>query len=214
MISEILRVEITNTRRAHCKPLSKLQRVIFPTLTEEELLTEAMYRKHLEIFPDGQFAAVANIRGKWLVIGATSTFRTNFNFDDIQHTFLQAIAGGWLTNHLPDGEWLYGADMGIHPHYRGHRIGSRFYEIRRELVKRLKLRGEIAGAMLPGYRGEIRKQLSVEDYVRKVASGDLKDPTLSFQLKNGFRVRGILYHHYESTTDPHAALIVRENPDI
>ncbi len=214
MIREALGVEITNTRPEHCKSLAALQRSIFPTLTEEELLTEAMYRKHLDLFPEGQFAAIANVNGKPLVVGSTSTFRTNFNFDDIQHTFLQAVAGGWLTNHLPDGEWLYGADMGVHPHYRRRGIGNRFYAARRELVRRLKLRGEIAGAMLPGYRGEMRKRLSVEDYVRKVVSGDLKDPTLSFQLKNGFKVRGILYHHYESDADPHAALIVRENPDL
>lgn len=213
MIGETLRVEITNTRPEHIKALAKLQRVIFPTLSDDELFTEAKYRKHLEVFPEGQFAAVANINGRPQAIGSTSTFRTNFNFDDIQHTFLQAIADGWLTNHLPDGEWLYGADMGVHPSYRGMKIGSRFYQARRELVKRLKLRGEIAGAMLPGYR-EYRKRLSIEDYVRKVAAGDLKDPTLSFQLRNGFQVRGILYHHYESDTDPHAALIVRENPDF
>jgi hypothetical protein len=212
MISETQSVHITHTRKEHCKALAKLQRVIFPTLTDEELLTEAMYRKHLKVFPDGQFVALANIGGKAKVVGATSTLRTNFNFHDIQHTFLQAIAGGWLTNHLPDGEWLYGADMGVHPDYRCLKIGSRFYEARRQLVKRLKLRGEIAGAMLPGYR-EHHKRLSIEDYVRKVVSGDLKDPTLSFQLKNGFKVRGILYHHYENDTDPHAALIVREYPD-
>ena len=212
MISETLGVEITNTHPEHCEALAKLQRIIFPMLSDDELYTETMYRKHLDIFPDGQFVALAKVNGKPLVIGATSTFRTNFNFDDIQHTFLQAIAGGWLTNHLADGEWLYGADMGVHPHYRNHKIGSRLYAARRELVRRLKLRGEIAGAMVPGYRGK-RKRMSIEDYVRRVVSGDLKDPTLSFQLKNGFKVRGILYHHYESDTDPHAALIVRENPD-
>ncbi len=212
MISEMLSVYITNTRPEHCKPLAKLQRVIFPTLTEDELLTEAMYRKHIQVFPEGQFVALANVDGKARVVGATSTFRTHFNFDDIQHTFLQAVADGWLTNHLPHGEWLYGADMGVHPDYRGLKIGSRFYEARRQLVKRLKLRGEITGGMLPGYR-EHGKRMSIEDYVRKVVAGDLKDPTLSFQLKNGFKVRGILYHHYESDADPHAALIVRENPD-
>jgi GNAT superfamily N-acetyltransferase len=212
MIGETLGVEITNTRPDHCKALAKLQRVIFPMLSDDELFTEAMYHTHLDVFPDGQFVALVNAGGKPKVVGATSTFRTNFNFDDIQHTFLQAIAGGWLTNHLPDGEWLYGADMGLHPRYRGMKIGSRFYATRRELVRRLKLRGEVAAALLPGYR-EHRRHMLIEDYVRKVASGDLKDPTLSFQLKNGFKVRGILYHHYESDTDPHAALIVRENPD-
>jgi len=213
MIGETLGVQITNTRPEHCHALAKLQSVIFPTLTEDELFTEAMYRKHLKLFPEGQFVALAQVNGQPRVIGSTTTFRTNFNFDDIQHTFMQAIADGWLTNHLPDGEWLYGADMGIHPDYRGLKIGSRFYEARRQLVRRLKLRGEIAGAMLPGYR-EHNQRMSIEDYVRKVCAGELKDPTLSFQLKNGFQVRGILYHHYLSDVDPHAALIVRENPGV
>jgi GNAT superfamily N-acetyltransferase len=212
MIGETLGVEITNSRPEHCKALAKLQRVIFPMLSDDELYTEAMYRKHLNVFPEGQFVALVNDSGRPKVVGATSTFRTNFNFDDIQHTFLQAVAGGWLTNHLADGEWLYGADMGLHPRYRGMKVGSRLYAARQELVKQLKLRGEVAGGMLPGYHA-YRKRMHIEDYVRKVVSGDLKDPTLSFQLKNGFKVRGILYHHYESDTDPHAALIVRENPD-
>ncbi|RMG82701.1 MAG: GNAT family N-acetyltransferase, partial [Chloroflexi bacterium] len=120
---------------------------------------------------------------------------------------------GWLTTHEPDGEWLYGADLMVHPNYRRRGVGSALYRARRELVKKLNLRGEIAGGMLPGYE-RYRDQMSIETYVELVAQGELTDPTLSMQIHNGFRPRGILYNHI---TDPRsndcAALIVRENPD-
>jgi hypothetical protein len=52
----------------------------------------------------------------------------------------------------------------------------------------------------------------VNSYVEKVVAGKMADPTLSMQLKNGFKVRGILYNYYEGDVDQHATLIVRENP--
>jgi hypothetical protein len=53
----------------------------------------------------------------------------------------------------------------------------------------------------------------VAQYVLAVWQGNLQDPTLSVQIRNGFKPRGILYEHI---SDPRsfnaAALIVRENP--
>ena len=209
---EHLHIEIANTRPEHVEALARMQRLIYPTLTEDELYTVPKYLKHIELFPEGQFVALARIDGAMIPIACSSTFRTNFDFDHIQHTYLQAVADGWLTNHDPNGEWLYGGDMAVHPEFRGYRIGSRLYQARRELVRRLNLRGEIAGGMLPGYHVH-RATLSIQQYILQVHQGKLKDPTLSMQLKNGFCVRGILYDHI---TDPRsnntATLIVRENP--
>lgn len=208
-----LPVRIDTTRAEHVPALAALQRVVFPTLSDDELLTEEKYLKHLEIFPEGQFVALVDGDEGEIVVGSASAFRTNFDFDDIQHTFLDAVADGWLTNHDPNGEWLYGVDMSVHPDYRGRRIGRRLYEARQQLVFELNLRGEIAGAMLPGYHYHHRRLRSVAQYILRVKQGHLYDPTLSMQLKNGFRVRGILYNHI---TDPRsnntATLIVRENP--
>jgi GNAT superfamily N-acetyltransferase len=207
-----LPVRIANTQLKHVPALAALQRVVFPTLSDDELLTEEKYRKHLEIFPEGQFVALIDVDGQETVVGSASAFRTNFNFDEIQHTFLEAVDDGWLTNHDPNGEWLYGADMSVHPDYRGRRIGRRLYEARQQLVYELNLRGEIAAAMLPGYHYHRARLRSVAHYILRVKQGHLFDPTLSMQLKNGFRVRGILYNHI---TDPRsnntATLIVREN---
>ena len=208
-----LPVRIVNTQEAHVPALAAMQRIVFPTLSDDELLTEAKYQKHLELFPTGQFVALMDEDGREQVVGSASAFRTQFDFDAIQHTFLEAVAQGWLTNHDPEGDWLYGADMSVHPDYRGRRIGRRLYEARRQLVFELNLRGEIAGAMLPGYHYHRARLRSVAHYILRVKQGHLFDPTLSMQLKNGFRIHGILYDHI---TDPRsnntATLIVRENP--
>jgi GNAT superfamily N-acetyltransferase len=205
-------VTVSNTRPEHVRALAALQRIVFPTLTENELLTESKYLKHLELFPAGQFVALVRHNGRQIPVGATSTFRTRFDFSHIQHKFLEAVADGWLTNHDPEGEWLYGADLSVHPEFRGRRIGRRLYEARRQLVRRLNLRGEIAGALLPGYIHHHRR-LTVAQYVLRVWQGHIFDPTLSMQIRNGFAIKGILYDHiHDPRSNNTATLIVRQNP--
>jgi GNAT superfamily N-acetyltransferase len=189
-----------------------MQRSIFPTLTDEELLREEHYLKHLELFPEGQFTGLVYRHGDWTPAGSTSTFLTTWDHVKKPHTFLEAIAHGWLTKHIPDGDWLYGADMSVGPNFRRLGIASKLYEARKNLARRLNLRGEVAGGMLPGYHLH-RERMSIERYVEKVVAGELTDPTLTAQLRNGFQVKAILYNHI---TDPRAdncaALIVRPNP--
>ncbi len=206
------KIVVTTTRPEHVPALAALQKLVFPTLDPEERFTEAKYLSHIEIFPEGQFVALYPINGQLTPVAATSTFRTHFDFKNSQHTYLEAIASGWLTNHDPSGEWLYGSDMSVHPAYRGLRIGRKLYEARRDVVRRLNLRGEIAGALIPGYLHHDR-ELTVAQYVLRVWQGKLQDPTLSMQIRNGFRVRGILYDHISDPRSGNCAtLIVRENP--
>jgi hypothetical protein len=56
--------------------------------------------------------------------------------------------------------------------------------------------------------------MGVQDYVAAVVAGELFDPTLSFQLKEGFTVRGLLPDYLEdSASDNWATLIVWENAE-
>ncbi len=207
-----LRIDVVNLQPEHIAELVRLQRLSFPTLSDHERLNEARYYKHLELFPEGQFVALAYKRGYAIPVGSTSTFRTDFDFEHIQHTFLEAVANGWLTNHDPSGEWLYGADMNVHPKYRGLRIGGRLYEARQALARKLNLRGEIAGGLLPGYQFHA-DDLTVAQYVLHVHQTRLHDPTLSMQIRNGFRVKGILHDHIADARSRNCAtLIVRDNP--
>lgn len=54
--------------------------------------------------------------------------------------------------------------------------------------------------------------MSAAEYVDLVEAGELSDPTLTFQLVNGFEVRGMLEGYLEDEADDGwAALIVWEN---
>lgn len=59
-----------------------------------------------------------------------------------------------------------------------------------------------------------KDSMSAADYVAKVASGELYDATLTFQLENGFEIKGVLENYIEDEdTDGWSALIVWNNPD-
>jgi len=52
-------------------------------------------------------------------------------------------------------------------------------------------------------------------YIDKVVAGELYDPTLTFQLENGFEARGVIPGYLDDpTVGNNSVLIVWENPDI
>lgn len=202
-------VEIVTIRPEFAPALAELQRACFPTLGEQERMKEPHFLKHCEIFPEGEFVVLVNGR----VVALGSGFFYSFNFDDPGHTFHEIIAGGYYTNHDPDGDYYYGADISVHPDYRGRGIGKMIYKARKDVVQRYNRRGIVAGGVLPGY-ARFKQRMPVDEYVRRVVAGELKDPTLTFQLKQGFVVRGLLQNYLEdSASDNWATLILWENPD-
>ena len=208
-----LRTVVAPTEARYARPLAKIQPLIFPTLKPDELFSEQQYLHHLELFPQGQFTGLVHVHDKWVVAGSTVTFRVGWHFFDKPHSFVDCIAGGWLDNHYPDGDWLYGGDMSTHPEYRGLGLATKLYDARKALVRRLNLKGEVAGGMLPGYH-RYRDSMSIETYVEKVCSGELTDPTLTPQLRNGFKVKRILHNYItDPRSDNCATLIVRPNPE-
>ncbi|HEX9441314.1 MAG TPA: GNAT family N-acetyltransferase [Roseiflexaceae bacterium] len=200
---------ITNTRPVHLAALAEHQRICYPTLAPYEWLNEEHFASHLRLFPEGQHVALDGER----VVGQSSTFRCRSDQAFVPHTFYDIIAGGFFTNHDPQGEWLYGADTSVHPDYRGRKIASKLYRARKDLIRRLNLRGMVAGGMLPGYNRH-KDAMSVEEYIERVTCGELIDPTLTPQLRNGFIVRGVLRDYIDDDAiTSHATLIVWEKPD-
>jgi GNAT superfamily N-acetyltransferase len=200
---------ITNTRPEHAEPIAHHQRICFPTLLDEDLLKAEHVLRHLELFPEGQHVALDGER----LVGMSTTFRATTAQAFAPHAFHDIIDGGWLTQHNPLGEWLYGVDVSVNPEYRGQGISKQLYDARKALIRKLGLHGMLAGGMLPGYYLH-RDRLSAEEYVAEVVAGRLTDPTLTPQLKSGFVVRGVLNDYLEAGhLGNQAALIVWENPD-
>lgn len=209
-----LPIEIRVMTAAFAEELAALQVIIFPMLNDDELFSADNYRHHVEVFPDGQYVAVLRHPDGDRIVGASSAIRYNIDFDHYQHKFSELTDNGWLTtSHNPDGEWLYGIDMSVHPDFRRRRIASRLYRVRANIARRLNLRGEVIAGLMPGY-DKHRKTHTIEQYVEAVAANELTDPTLTAQIRQGFRVHGILYDHLtDPRSDNHALLMVRDNPD-
>jgi len=197
-------VVIASTRPEHAGPLAGLQDVCFPTLAPEQRFTAAHYRKHVELFPEGQFVALDGDR----VVGGTSTCRLPFDFGHVGHTFEDIIQGGWLTSHQPDGDWLYGADISVHPDHRGRRLARALYAARQDTVRRLGLKGQVTAGMMRGY-GAVKDRMSAEEYYRGLRDGTINDPTLSAQMKIGFQLQRLLPNYvHDPVCDDYAVLIV------
>lgn len=207
------KIRIVPTHQEYYDQLEALQRLVFAHIPPEEAFTAEQYAQHVHYFPEGQLTALLATDSGEIVVGSTTTMRTNETFDAAHHPYYYDFIGhGLLSTHDPNGEWLYGIDVGVHPAYRSMGIGKRLYNARRDLVRHLNLRGELVAGLLPGYPRH-RDQMPVEDYVRRVVSGDLRDPTLSMQLGVGFTLRRLLYDYVtDERSDNIVTLIVRENP--
>lgn len=195
---------VLQTRPEHAPQLEELQRVCFPTLDDAERFKAAHYLKHIELFPDGQFVVVEDDS----VVGATTTLRLHFDFEHVTHTFAAIIQGGWLTSHDPEGDWLYGADIGVHPAYRGRGIATALYVARHETVRRLGLKGQVTAGMIPGY-GAVKDRMSAQEYYEGVVAARIKDSTLSTQLRVGFEPRALLANYLnDPVCDNYSVLLV------
>jgi len=153
-------IAVLNTRPEHAPQLEELQRVCFPTLADSERFKAPHYLKHLQLFPEGQFVVLDGDA----VVGATTTLRLHVDFEHVAHTFADIIIqGGWLTAHEPAGDWLYGADVGVRPEYRGRGLATALYAARQETVWRLGLKGQVTAGMMRDY-GAVKHEMSTHDY--------------------------------------------------
>jgi GNAT superfamily N-acetyltransferase len=97
------------------------------------------------------------------------------------HTWSGITDSGYFTNHNPQADTLYGADVYVHPESRGQGVGAALYEARRQLCQRLNKRRILAGGRLWNYSEQADK-MSPEEYAQRVVSGELKDLVLSFPI--------------------------------
>lgn len=163
---------------------------------------------HREIFPAGQMVAVP-ADDDHRVLGFAACLIILWDEYDADESWHDYTDRGMFTNHDPEGHTLYGAEVVVDPAVRRLGVGTALYSARRALARRLGLWRIRAHSRLAGYAG-YADRMSPEDYVRSVIAGKLMDPTLSFQLRQGFRVLGVasdyLDHDGEHSMG-HAALI-------
>lgn len=203
---------VANLEPAYFAALGQLQRDCFPTLADSELMKQQHFAAQYIRFPEGQFVALDGERTV-RVIGQGSGFFVDFDLAHPNHAFREICGEFYFTNHDPNGAYYYGADISVHPEYRGRGVGKLLYAARMHFVQQANRRGIVAGGMIPGY-ARYRAQMPVAAYVEQVVRGGLRDPTLTFQLSQGFDVRGIIEGYLDdSVTGGAVPLILWTNSD-
>ncbi len=210
MGKKAIRVKVREATREDVPNLVKLNRAAYPGMAQENIVwRESHLHSHLRIFPQGQL--VAEVDGK--LVGAAASLIVDLGRDPLRsHTWAGITDSGYFTNHDPQADTLYGADVYVHPDSRGSGVGAALYEARRKLSQRLNKRRILAGGRLWNYH-EYAHKMTPEEYAQRVAAGEFRDVVLSFQLREGFILRGILPNYLrDPRSRNYASLIEWLNP--
>jgi ribosomal protein S18 acetylase RimI-like enzyme len=184
-----------------------LTRQVYPTTPP---WTHAQLASHLSVFPEGQLVAVAGDR----VVGMAASLIVYWDDYDFGTSWRDFTGSGTFSNHDPKrGRTLYAAEVMVAPDLQGRGVGGRLYAARRDLVTRLELRRIRSGARLRGYH-RFADQMTADEYVAAIVAGKVRDATLSFQLRHGFTVLGVVDHYLRHDPESlgHAAVIEWLNP--
>ncbi len=195
-----------------CKAMEALELQAFPTADPADLYDEEALLILAEDFPAGSVVGFdGDGRSEPVAVGLG--VRTHFDFANPQHNLKTFFAGAPTdSGDDPDAPWYYGTDIVVRPDYRRRGIGRELYDLRKQMCVDLNLAGIVAGGVIPGF-AEHKHAMSADDYVANVASGELYDPTLTFQLENGFEAHCALSDYIKDPeVDNYASLIVWHNP--
>lgn len=192
--------------------LEALELAAFPTADPDDLYDRHELATLAVEFPDGGVVGFDG-DGRDAPVAVGLGVRTHFDFENPQHTVKSILDGAPNdSGDDPTGPWYYGTDIVVRPEYRRRGIGKELYDLRKGICQRLNLAGIVAGGVLPGY-AEHKDAMTADEYIIEVKAGRLYDPTLTFQLENGFEAPCALANYItDPAVDNWASLIVWHNP--
>jgi hypothetical protein len=202
------RLSIRNTQPMDFPAILTMSRRVYSGL---DLWRRDQLESHLQHFPEGQFVAVDE---SGAIRGMAASLIVRWDDYSMSTHIGDFTESGMFTNHDPEhGHTLYGAELMIDPGFSSYDIGFQLCRARRELTQRRGLLRIRAAVPLRGYQ-DFTDELSPPEYLEKVLREELEDPALSFQLRWGFNVTGILGTPipHESQSVGWSALIEWRNP--
>jgi predicted amidohydrolase/GNAT superfamily N-acetyltransferase len=168
----------------------ELQRVCFP---EMQQWTPEHLKSQVTIFPEGQICI--EVDGK--VVASSSSLIVDVDVFSEGHSWATATDRGFIRNHDPDGDALYGIEIMVHPDFRGMKLARRLYDVRKSLCRERNLGRIVLGGRIPGYI-KYKDELSAREYVDQVLEKRIYDPVLTSQLSNGFVLKRVIRDYLPS----------------
>lgn len=190
----------------HVERAAALQRACFPApFPEDQCWTAEHLLAHVARAPECQFVALH----EGAVVGSASGLRVSSETWAAHLPWEQATGGWELEGHVPDGGTLYGADISVHPDWRGQGVGRALYAARFALVRRLQLARFGTACRLPGLRDS---GMEAEGYCEGVTAGLRSDRTLTPLLRYGLRYMGVIRGYLDDPESCDTAAVLEWSP--
>lgn len=203
-------VKVRTARLEDAAGMAAVARAAYAAWPASNIADERNYSLQLAAFPTGQHVAVV---GKQIVGYATSLI-TQLDDDSPWYNHAEMTGFGTFSTHDPAGQTLYGADIAVHPDWQAKGISRLLYQARCTLMKRHNLKQMVAGGRIPGY-ASYRGQLTAQEYVDKVKTGELRDPALNAHLYAGYDVLDVHYGYLDDQESlGYATHLVMANADF
>ncbi|MEZ6057513.1 MAG: GNAT family N-acetyltransferase [Planctomycetaceae bacterium] len=172
--------------------LLAMQRLCFPGMLPWE---RDQIESQIQHFPEGQLCV--EIDGK--LAASCSSLILDYDANLAWHDWKKVADSGYIRNHNPKGDTLYGIEMMVHPEFRGMKLSRRLYAARKEVCRSKNLARIIIAGRIPGY-GEHADRMTAREYVDDVMDKTLYDPVLTAQISNGFALQGLIPDYFPSDT--------------
>lgn len=187
-----------------------LQISCFPPPFPAELLWQPDHlAEHLEVYPEGQF--VAEAQGQ--IVGSASALVIGEEVWQAHLSWDETTGGPFFERHDPGGTTLFGADISVHPAWRGQGIGRALYGARYDLVRSAALDRYGTACRLPGFAawtsdtgGDVRA------YAQQVAEGITSDRTMTPLIRYGLALVTVIENHMEDAESGNAAAALEWRP--
>jgi GNAT superfamily N-acetyltransferase len=187
-----------------------IQRESYPEVAAGQLYIPLFLENHISLFREGQFCV--ELDGG--IVASATCLMVSLEPEYAEHTWHDIILeyGNPHSKPAADDDSLYIDDLVTHPNFRHLGIGTLLFNARKQVASKYNLRRIIGGGRIPNY-GEYANKISAQVYVEKVKSGQIYDPVLTFQIRNGFKVIKVLSNYlYDPSSLNYATFIEWINP--
>jgi predicted amidohydrolase len=178
------KVKVRKLKQRDFEKVVQLQQGSFPDM---QPWSKDQFKSLLKTFPEGQIGV--EMDGE--LVASSSSLIVKFDESVESHTWNDVTKDGYITNHNPNGDTLYGIEIMVDPAYRGLKLSRRLYAARQKLAKDKNLKRIAIGGRIPNYHKYAGK-LTAAQYVEKVMDKKIYDPVLTAQLANGFVLKRLL----------------------
>jgi predicted amidohydrolase/ribosomal protein S18 acetylase RimI-like enzyme len=199
-------IGIRKLKQSDYDTVVNLQKQCFPGMKPWK---KEQFNSLINIFPEGQLCVTYNKKP----IASSCSLICNMDEYDETQTWREMTDRGYITNHDPTGQTLYGIEIMVDPEFRGLKLARRLYNKRKQLVQKKNLKRIIIAGRIPTYHKYAEKMIA-RDFAQKVIDKVIYDPVLTTQISNDFVLKRLIPGYLPHDTESKGYATLLEWPNI